>query len=30
MYLGYGEDEAAEIAYDSDKYYEAVGHDPGD
>ena len=30
MYLGYGENEAAEIAYDSDKYYEAIGHDPGD
>ena len=30
MYLGFGEDEAAEIAYDSDKYYEAVGHDPGE
>ena len=29
MYLGYGEDEAAEIAYDSDRYYEIVG-DPGE
>ena len=30
IYLGFDEDKAAEIAYDSDKYYEAVGHDPGD
>ena len=28
IFLGYSEIEAAEIAYDSDKYYEAVGHDP--
>jgi len=29
MFLGYDYDEAAEIAYDSDKYYEIVG-DPGE
>ena len=28
MFLGYSYDEAAEIAYDSDKYYEAIGSDP--
>ena len=28
IFLGYSEIEAADIAYDSDKYYEAVGHDP--
>jgi hypothetical protein len=29
MFLGYSYDEAGEIAYDNDKYYEIVG-DPGD
>ena len=28
IFLGYSYDEAAEIAYDSDKYYEAIGLDP--
>jgi len=27
MFLGYSYDEAADIAYDSNKYYEVVGHD---
>ena len=27
MFLGYSYDEASRIAYDSDKYYEVVGHD---
>jgi hypothetical protein len=28
MFLGYSYEQAGEIAYDSDAYYEAVGHDP--
>ena len=28
MFLGYDYDEAAEIAYDTEKYHEAIGSDP--
>ena len=28
MFLGYSYDEAGQIAYDSDAYYNIVGHDP--